>query len=264
MRLLICICFLFFIASALQAEVPVLQAGEELRYVIKWTGMPAGEIIMSVETAPDDSGGDLELSLKTRTNKLLAALYKIEDEVSSVIQGDKLRSTFFSKNIKQGKRRLLERANIDYSAQQINYLQQNIGKSQKPNQIQLPIESQIIYDPLSIFYAIRLMKFKVGESSESIDVFDRGKLYALSFKAVESSIIHSKTFGERKVFQVEPAAGFEGVLISSGKMTLWVDQETGIALRIKVEIPVGWAVAELTNSNHPNLESTQYRSRRSK
>ena len=50
----------------------------------------------------------------------------------------------------------------------------------------------------------------------------------------------------------------------AGKLEFWLDEETRIPLRIRFDIPVGWAVLELTSANHPKLTSENYRQRRGK
>lgn len=236
---------------------------EKLVYVAKWTGIPAGEI--SMQTNLDTQGNFFGIELKAKTNFVLSMVYKVRDTIRTRIKIKSFSSSYYYKDVRQGRRHLEEIAIIDDTKLKIRYSKQNHSAGEKANVKLFDIKKDElpIQDPLSIIYLLRTLDFSKFES-ETIHVFADKGVYRLKFRKIGESKISTVSFGTREVIHVEPTAEYQGAIVSSGKLELWLDRESRIPLRLKFSIPVGWAALELKESNHPLLISQSLRNRRNR
>jgi hypothetical protein len=236
--------------------------GEELSYVVKWTGVPAGEIDMKTHRLGDEKW---QFELVAKTNSFWSMIHKVRDVVTADVSEKPFRSLVFKKDAAQGRRHILETIQMDYANSLVHRTKQNISAGEQPSTSEIKIEPSIesIQDPLSIIYLLRTFEFKHRqELDKKFHVFASKGIYELNFILKEELIFESSIFGPRRVWHIEPSAEYEGSLVSSGKLELWVDCDTGIPLRLVFNIPVGWATLELKSTNNPTLESTSFRQRR--
>ena len=207
---------------------------------------------MEVHAKEENGLQGFEITLKTRSSKALF-FYSVHDEVSSFVEAGNFRASRFVKHIRQGRRVIDETSMMDYAKGEASFEQHNIGKKKEPERRTLKIAEPALLDPLSVFFYLRAANLG-SEKSEELHIFDRGKTYALSFAVLDDEALETDSFGERPTLHIAPAAAFEGVLLSAGEVNMWLDKSTRIPLRIKIQIPVGWAVADLVESNHPGLQ----------
>ena len=236
--------------------------GEELNYVVKWTGVPAGELDLRTKRLADKSW---QFELEAKTNGFWSMVYKVRDRVTSTITEDPFRSIQFKKDEAQGRRHILEDISFDYEKDTIQRSRQNLSAGEKASveNFKLAPEIVAVQDPLSMIFLLRTLEFKHKEElDKNFSVFASKETYNLKFNLKEELVYDSSIFGPRRVWYLEPSAEYEGALVAKGKLELWVDCETGIPLRVVFNIPVGWATLDLKSTNNPSFESTTFRQRR--
>jgi len=260
---LLVLCGIFPVAG--RAENPFIH-GESLVYAAKWTGVPAGEVTLNTTKK---EGDQWEFSLSAKTNSFWSMVYKVRDAVTSTVSLTPFRSHHYFKNALQGARHIEEKVEIDYTKREVRRSRQKLlAKKEEPSSITLPMEKQheVILDPLSMIYGIRQFSFldpKELEKSQ-FHVFANKGIYELHFELIEALNYNSQLFGERKVWHLKPSAEYEGSLVSSGTLELWVDCLTGVPLKILFNIPVGWASLELIETNRTDLTKDSFRDRRAR
>lgn len=241
----------------LQAEWE-LENGEELTYSAKWTGIPAGEIEMQTVKMPRLGENMYEFRLKASTSAFWSMVYKVRDTIHSRVNVKEKRAYYFYKDVKQGRRHLEEKSTISYEGNKIIHSKQNFSAKENANikEIELDeVKQQKVLDPLSIIYLLRSINFNEQEESEQFNIFAGKGIYELKYLKKKSETLSTRAFGSREVWLVEPSASYKGGIVDAGRLQLWIDKKTGIALKLMFHIPVGWATLELKKSNNSQLKS---------
>jgi hypothetical protein len=259
--------FAVFLPLKANSQLSKFNNNEKLTYVVKWTGIPAGEIVMSSRLI--EAMGNIrffDTKMTARTNGMLSMVYNVREDISSRVSVDKFRSITFNKTSRQGRRHYTESFNFNYNDKKVNYIRMNLAKGGKPDKREYKIDNKDdrIFDPLSVLFHLRNIKFDDGKKvSPPMKVFaDKKGIYTIQYKLKKTTYINSKGFGRRKVYNIEPSAEFKGTIVSKGKLELWVDVETGIIMRLKMSIPIGYASLELSGTQNSKLKYKSYRSRR--
>lgn len=247
--------------SPIFAESP-FRAGEELVYTVKWTGVPAGEIRMKTHRHGKD---ELRFELKAQTNGFWSMVHKVRDTIVSKVRESDFASLSYYKDSRQGRRHIEQSCSMEYAQSQVVRSRQNHSAKEqaKIDKFEIPEGVSSLKDPLSMIYFLRLFSYQNPEElKDTFHVFASKGVYGINFKHKAEVSFDSSIFGNRRAWNMEPSAEYEGSLVSKGRLELWVDCETGIPLRLMFHIPVGWATLELKTSNHPDLLSTSFRQRR--
>lgn len=266
--------FIFILIFLLQAQwclaenlTSKFKHGERLSYVAKWTGIPAGEIVMSTNFIEKDQKQMMEMKLEAKSSMVISMMYKVHEVIQSRVHTNTFLADSLYKNSLQGRRHYQETISFNFSDNLIQYQKDNLkNKKNLPEKHTFKITKGIqnIFDPLSIFYYLRTLSWKTlgDESPELFVCADRKGIYSLKFKLAKKKFIETAAFGRREVFYLVPSAEFKGAIVKSGKLELWLDTLTGIMLRMKMSIPVGYASFELQSAKNSELTSTSFRSRR--
>ena len=147
-----------------------LRDGEELEYAAKWTGVPAGQIVMSTKHQPRLGEKMYEISLDAKTSSFWSMVYKVRDTIKTRVNVEEGRSYFFYKDVRQGRRHLEEKATISYQGEKIIYSKQNFSAKEEANIKEFELDSekhQVICDPLSIIYKLRSIDFSKPENAKT-------------------------------------------------------------------------------------------------
>ena len=247
---------------------PKFKNNEVLTYVAKWTGVPAGEIVMTSRIFKSGEIEFMDMSLSAKTNGMLSMVYKVKETIKSRVSGNLFKTLTFRKESKQGRRHYKENFDFDYSTATIKYEKNNLSKKSSPEKREYEIKEGVkqIFDPISVLYFLRTFEFsKENPISPALSVFaDKKGVYEVQYKLKKITYITSATYGRRKVYNIEPTAEFKGTIVNSGKLELWVDVETGVLLRIKMSIPIGYASLELRSAKGSDLKYKSFRYRRRK
>ncbi|RJR44797.1 MAG: DUF3108 domain-containing protein [Desulfobacteraceae bacterium] len=218
--------------------------GEQLRFVVYWAFIPAGEATLEIlpyETHEGESCFHFRATAKTF--EYIDTFYKVRDTIDALADRTMNRSMVFTK-LKQGKSKRNVVVNFDWATKEARYLEWGDQKGS------LPIRPGT-FDPLSIFYAFRL--YDLEEGKELVQpVTDGKKIIISTAKVVRRERIHVGG-KEYDTFLVEPEMrNIGGIFEQSEKHSLqiWVTADRNrVPVRIKSGVKVGSFVAELTSWN---------------
>ncbi len=191
-------------------------ASMEVREIIEYEGRPCYKIVSTANS-----------------NKFFSSFYKVEDQVTSVVDAIGIFSWYFEKNLREGS----YRSDRSYSLDQINHVAYD-------NKDTIDI-ARYTQDALSVLYYARTQDLKVGKSIY-IDNFTDGKNYPLEVRVLRKETIKVKA-GKFDCIVVEPLLQTAGIFKHEGKLTVWLtDDRLKLPVLMKSKVLVGSISAELT------------------
>lgn len=223
-------------------------AGERLTYDLRWAAVSAGEA--SIEVLPEEDLGGipaLHFRMRAKTNGFVDVFYKVRDNVDAYTDPRLDRSLLYRKKQREGSYKRDITVRFFWDAMQAQY----------SNVINGPKEPIAVFhgtfDPLSVFYAFRIMPLEVG-TSVLRPVTDGVKcvLGRATVTARETVEVPAGTFD---CFVVEPELEhIGGIFKKSADATLriWVTADARrIPVRISSRVLVGSFHALLTSIEAP-------------
>lgn len=245
------LCFTFILAAFMwvQGSAPVSRAsgksppflvGEKLRFQVRWAFIPAGEFVLEVLPMETIEGKrSYHFLLDVRTYPMVDIFYKVRARIEAFTDEEMTHSLLYKKNQKgKSKRNVL--VTFDYEKLEARY--SNFGVKRDP----VPIAPGS-FDPLSVFYAFRLVDLKENMELEA-PVSDGKKSVIGKVRVLRRERI-SVPGGIYDTFLVEPdLKSIGGVFKRSknAKLKVWVTTDRRhIPVRIKSKVRVGYFVADL-------------------
>lgn len=241
--------FLVIIALATHTEASEraypFSPGEKLTFQVKWSFIPAGEGILEILPMERVNGiRSYHFVMTTRTYPVIDLFYKVRDRIDAYTDAAMAHSILYKKR-KEGKSKRNVVVNFDWGKQEAQY--SNFGKKSNP----IPIKPGS-FDPLSVFYALRLHALK--ENMEIQAPVTDGKRCVMG----KVNIIRRETVkvasGTYDTFLAEPELRhIRGVFKKSknAKLQIWVSADhRRIPVRIRSKVSVGSFVADLISAEH--------------
>ncbi|MBP1739997.1 MAG: hypothetical protein H6Q48_2290 [Deltaproteobacteria bacterium] len=220
--------------------------GEKLFFEVRWAFIPAAEGVLEIlpmETL--DGRKCYHFTMTSRTYDFVDVFYKVRDRIEGFTDEGLTRSLLYKKT-QDGKRKRRITVNFDWEKLEARY--SNFDERGKPVSI-LPGS----FDPLSVFYAFRLLHLKVGEELKA-SVTDGRKCVVGRAKVIKREKIKVRD-AVYDTFLVEPdLEQLGGVFEKSkdAKLQIWVTADgASIPVRVKSEVLVGSFVAELVSLTRP-------------
>jgi hypothetical protein len=222
-----------------------LKVGEQLTYTIYWIGLPVGRGIMRVKELTKEKGRTAyQLTIQVRSNRLIRWIYKVEDDASSMIEVDGFRPLRFDKHLHEGKRKKDELIDFDWEKEEATYYKIREEKQQKRRSFVMEKGAQ---DPLSCLYFLRSFSLEAGKE-RIMKVASEKKCWDLKIVPLRKEKLELEGLGTFDCLVIEPIAEFEGLFVRSDKkLTIWLDEKTGIVLKMVAEIPIGSASVYLAD-----------------
>ena len=206
--------------------------GEDLVYRIYWGVIPVGKTRVATRWIEEDGRRRLSIRFRTRSGKVLAALYPVDDIIESIIDPDTFLPVRFVKNLKEGRHRYHEITTFDYPKGVATWT--SVLKN-KTKTFDLPPDAR---DLVSFMYYMRSQRIPPGET-RTYRVMADEKIYELIVHARDVEKEKFKRFGTVRSLRLEPEAKFEGLFVRKGKLTLWVsDDDRYILTRVDGKVPV--------------------------
>jgi hypothetical protein len=235
-------------AEAKDREIPFFP-GEKLVFHVRWGFIPAGEAVL--EILPITTVNNIpsyHFSFTARTSKLADIFYKVRDRIDAYTDHAMTHSLLYSKHEK-GKRNRRITVNFDWEKNKAFYTEirgKDVRRENSPVSL-LPGS----FDPLSIFYAFRLLELGEGLVFQSpVTDGKRCVMGKLTVIKRENITVRGTTYD---TFLVEPdLEHLGGVFDKKGdaKLQIWVTADgTSIPVRIESEVAVGSFVAELVEAS---------------
>jgi hypothetical protein len=231
-----------------------LVSGESLVYDIRVNGMPAGKASLEVQKQdtmePNNAGPTVWIvTLNTKSNRAVSLYYDVRDRATAKIDTLGGFSRFCHIEKKDGDIKDEEVVNFDYDYMnmQATYERRRLGDG-KFRSHTIPLKGNVL-DPLTAIYYLRSIDFTKYKPKDYIDLpicTDR-RVWSTRIKVLDNILVGD--FGElknRKYIKLLTDPPFKGLFEKKGSMVICVDIQTGIPLRLNVEIPIGSAEVELS------------------
>ncbi len=143
--------------SLAESVIEAFKPGEKLKYSLGWQFVVAGHA--TLEVLPDEEVDGRKVrnfKMTAQTSKVVDAIYKVRDTMTSRTEYDVSRSLGFQKKQREGDTKRDETIEFDWDKMEAHYMD---AARKKDERIAIPDKTQ---DPLSAFYFIRTQKFDVG------------------------------------------------------------------------------------------------------
>jgi len=192
-----------------------LKVGEKFTYKAEWMGIDVGIAYIMVKEIKEMNGRQVyHIQARAETTPLISKVYRVEDEISTYLDVEKLYPLRFEKKQREGNYRADDYVDFDHENGMAYYFSR-LNNSRK----EYPIPSRV-HDPLSCIYYFRLQDVDIGRSVfAEINVKDKN--YLLEAKILKKGIISIDGVGEWEAFMVEPLPWFQGKIQRRAKATIW-------------------------------------------
>lgn len=207
--------------------------GEEILYTIYWGFISVGYSHVTTDWFLHDDGRTLlRIRFESRSNKVLASLYPVEDFQEVLIDPESFLPVVYTKKSRQGRRHYHEITRFDHAAGVAHW--ESVLKEQSKT---VPIRPDT-RDLITLMYYFRSMKYDVGSELHK-QVFTDEKIYDLTIRIPKKEIVELSRYGRVASLLIDPEASFEGLFVRKGKGYMWVsDDARRICTKITAQVPV--------------------------
>ena len=223
--------------EVIKIEVPKqkLRVGEKFTYKAEWMGVDVGFATLMVEEITEINGREVyHITAKAQTASFVAKLFKVEDEISTYIDTEKLYPVRFDKKQKEGKHEKDEYVDFDQEKGRAVYFSR---LTHEKKEFSVP---KGVQDPVSCIYYFRLSNIKQGEALFA-NVHLDDKNWFLETRAADMGIVKINNVGSWQAFMAQPMSWFQGELNKNAKVSIWfsADQDRiPLLIVVKSSIPL--------------------------
>jgi len=224
----------------IEPAIKTLRVGEKFVYGVYWMGINVGEGAMEVKELTTINGREAYHIVATaRSNEFLSAFYKVEDEMHSYVDKEKLCALKFEKHQREGHYKCDEIIIFDQDKHR-GYYESLLNKTKK--EFDIPYR---VHDILSAFYYFRTLDVRPN-STVTLDVNSEEKNWKANMNILGTESLEILRHGVYKVFCVEPKAPFKGVIAKRSKAWVYFTiDENRVPVSIKIRVPFGFVVGVL-------------------
>ncbi|WEK19622.1 MAG: DUF3108 domain-containing protein [Candidatus Pedobacter colombiensis] len=223
-------------------DEPVFQAGEVLKYKLKYGFITAaeGEIRVQESDLKFDGKPTYKLLVDGGTSGTFDIFYKIRDHYDSFIDKDNLKPYFYQENIREGGYRRQDKARF-----------QQEEKKVVATQGTLSTPTTQTFDLVSAYYFARsldISKMKSGDFVK-LNYFLGNEISQLEIQFVGREVIKTK-LGKIKCLKFSPSIKPGRVFRKDSKLYLWItDDGNRVPVKAQVEIIVGSVTMEIKSAD---------------
>jgi len=219
--------FMFGVAGNLD---PVFSRGETLDYDLEWLHLTGGKARMTVEPQPADAT-NLRLTSIAKSSSSFSKIYKVRDEIESVVQRSSFSTIRYHKDLREGTHHKNDTTTF------ANGVATRKGKT-------YPVPAPV-FDPLSLVYYMRTQDLTPGRSLR-YTVFADKKTYEVVANVTRRAEIETP-LGKFNTVVVEPQMHGGGLYRDEdSKLTIWYsDDERHLPVRIRSDVKIGSITATL-------------------
>lgn len=203
---------------------------ERLEYDLIWFGIKAGD--GALEVAQEDNNMVRMLST-AKSADWVNEIYPVEDRVTSIAENKKpmVALNYKLKN-REGKRVRDKEVIFERSVNKAKAINHHNPETEE---FHVP---EVVYDPLTAFYAVRSMELTVGKSA-FLPVFDSKRIYELEIEVLRKEQIRVPA-GIFNTIVIRPVMKSEGIFLSKGAIYIWLsDDAKKIPIKMKTKVAVG-------------------------
>lgn len=215
-----------------------VQKEEKLTFNVKYGFISAAEAVMEItEYTHHDSIDCWLFTTKSRTRAFFDHIFRVRDQIESVIDKEKLISYRFEKKLNEGSYKQ-HRIHLYYPEHNFTYYLKYSRKRKEFKEKKMAIPDDT-HDILSAFYYVRNQELTVGDTI-SINVTVDGR------NVVTKVIIHElenieTIFGKKtECLVIEPILTTEAVFKQTGRIKIWLTNDADkIPVKMESKITFG-------------------------
>ncbi len=220
---------------------PVFQAGEVLKYKLKYGFITAAEGTLKVRESDlkFDGKPTFNLMVDGQTSGTFDVFYKIRDHYDSFIDKTHLKPYFYQENIREGGYRRQDKARFHQDSKKVVATQ---GTFATP--------STQTFDLVSAYYFARsldISKMKIGDLVK-LNYFLGDEISQLEIQFVGREVIKTK-LGKIKCLKFSPSIKPGRIFRKNSRLYLWVtDDGNRVPVKAQVDIIVGSVTMEIKSA----------------
>lgn len=231
-------------------ELP-FPVGEKLTYSIFWGWIGVGEAVATTEWVWMEGRWQLRIQTRTTSNKVLSALYPVDDLVETLMDPVTLRPLVFHMNLNQGDRHRHETTVFDWENMEAHFVRKRKDREDELKSYEIRPDTR---DIISFMYFMRKTPFEENSTYE-FEVMSDEKLYDLTVNTKETEKVHLDRYGKVQSLRMDPKAEFQGMVIKRGSMRLWVASEgRQVLTKIFIDTPFANVRLLLKSAEGPGAE----------
>ncbi len=206
--------------------------GERLIYRAYWGRIRVGTSETTSAWVEEDGQRHIRLRIRTRTNRVLSAIYPVDSLIESYVDPETFLPVRFVKDISEGRSRHDEVTTFDWEAGTARW---HDRRRDRERTLEITPDTRCI--PSLLFY-VRRTGLTPGERVP-FRVMADDKIYDLVVVAEEIERVRLPRYGRVPSLRAEPQAEFDGIFVRSGRMWIWTSRDPRrVATRISVEVPI--------------------------
>lgn len=209
------------------------QAGEKLRFELRWFGLPAGIAELQVIAEASWGGKSVyQITATAESSAFFSLFYRVEDRLVSYVDSTRLVPWYFSMKQREGSYRSYRQIIFDHHKKLALY-QKN---QQAAREVEVPAQIQ---DSLSSLYYLRTLPLSVGQSI-FLTLLLNGRLKEVEVRIVRSEILETQ-WGPMETLVVQPLIpDDDGAFREKRDLFIWLSNDhRRIPMRVSVRIPLG-------------------------
>lgn len=206
--------------------------GEELTYRIYWGVIPVAKTVATSEWVEEDGRTLLAIRYRTRSNKVIATVYPVNDLIESIIDPVTFLPVRFTKKLSEGRYETEETTLFDHEAGEAHW---HSFKHDSDKTFPIEKDTRCL---VSFSYFLRKKEF-VPKEKQEYRVMADDKIYDLWLNVGKYTRVKLPRYGKRSSIEIEPEAAFDGLFIRTGKINLWVsNDERKLLTQATAKVPV--------------------------
>jgi hypothetical protein len=241
---------LFLILLLLTAAIPLFsfQNGEKLTFDIKYGIIGAGQATLEVnEIIFREDTPAYQITSTARTNSFFDRIFKVRDEIESILDKENLYSHRFTKRLREGRYRQ-HRIHFYYPDQDFSLYMRYSFSDREFNEERMEIPPDT-HDILSAFYWLRKQDLVPGDSID-INVTADGDNYTARVIVHHTETIDT-IFGKKECLVIEPLLAGDAIFKQTGDIHIWItNDEHKIPVRMQSKVTFGSFTAILSEAEN--------------
>ncbi len=229
------------------AQLFSYQVGEKLTFDIKYGFIKAAKAVLAVDSVSYDSTTAVQVSAKTNTYSFFDSVFKVRDEIKSIIDPESKLPHEFIKKLKEGNYRQ-HRVHVFMRDEKLTMYRKWKFKHKiwKEKYLEIPADT---HDMFSAFYWSRQQDMAPGDTL-SLTVTADGVTAPIKIICHKREKIDT-IFGEVRCLKIEPIVDGETIFANSGRVFIWLtDDEEKIPVLLESKIIFGSFRAILRNAKN--------------
>lgn len=219
--------------------------GEVVHYNVYWGILHVANTTVSADWMQQDGKLRLRIRHLTKSNRVIATLYPVEDALETVIDPQTFLPVYFTKKLSEGDYRADELTVFDHAG---GLARQGSFRTGHVKGIRIEPDSR---DIVTMMYWMRREPFTVG-ATNTFRVLTDQKIYDFAARPTAELLQKVASYGKVKVSKLEPDAAFNGLFVRKGKITAFVSaDDRRLCTRIDASVPFADIHIELEKVTGP-------------